>query len=37
MTAVLGVLATEAVNFFVPATGTAVLAGVTVTLIPRAV
>jgi hypothetical protein len=37
MTAVLEALATEAVNFFVPETGTAVLAGVTVILIPCAV
>jgi hypothetical protein len=37
VTAVLEVLLTEAVNFFVPETGTEVLAGVTVILIPWAV
>jgi hypothetical protein len=37
ITAVSEALATEAVNFFVPETGTEVLAGVTDTLIPWAV
>jgi hypothetical protein len=37
ITAVLEVLATEAVNFFVPETGTEVLAGVTDILMPWAV